>query len=310
MSRHNSVWSRVGGAVGLLIGLTGFGLVLFRLVDGWPAVSAALNDGQPMVALASVGVGLLGMSSIGTNWWVLLNRLGATVGLVQALFRYFVGQLGKYIPGGVWPIVGRAEMARRGGVAGSTAYASTLLSLALTYLAALMSAAIFLAIAGSSDSTWPWATWVLLAIPVGLMLLHPKALAAALSLVQRVTGRRAEVPIPPWSSTVVLALTHIPAWLAIAGATQLAAVAIGGDEAFAQIAFATCVSWFLGFVVVGLPGGLGVREAAFIALSGSLDPGVAAAVALVSRMVFITVDLTGAGLASLGARLLQRKIET
>ena len=69
----------------------------------------------------------------------------------------------------------------------------------------------------------------------------------------------------------------------------------GFGVSFPRIAFAACLSWFVGFVVIGLLGGLGVRESVFVELAGSLDPGVAAAVALVSRMVFVVVDVAGAG---------------
>jgi uncharacterized membrane protein YbhN (UPF0104 family) len=37
---------------------------------------------------------------------------------------------------------------------------------------------------------------------------------------------------------------------------------------FALIAAASAASWLAGFVVIGAPAGLGVREAAFVALAG------------------------------------------
>jgi glycosyltransferase 2 family protein len=40
------------------------------------------------------------------------------------------------------------------------------------------------------------------------------------------------------------------------------------DE-FPTLVAATCASWFAGFVVIGAPAGLGVREAVFVALTGA-----------------------------------------
>ena len=66
-----------------------------------------------------------------------------------------------------------------------------------------------------------------------------------------------------------------------------------------MILFATPVSWVVGFIVVGAPGGLGVREATFAAiLAGAVPPGVAPAVAIVARVVFMGVDTLGAVLVS------------
>ena len=39
-------------------------------------------------------------------------------------------------------------------------------------------------------------------------------------------------------------------------------------DSFAMLLAASAASWLAGFVVIGAPGGLGVREAAFVALAG------------------------------------------
>ena len=62
--------------------------------------------------------------------------------------------------------------------------------------------------------------------------------------------------------------------------------------------FAGVLSWVTGFIVVFVPGGLGVREAAFTAAAGgALDPEIAATVAVVSRLVFMSGDALGAAAA-------------
>jgi uncharacterized membrane protein YbhN (UPF0104 family) len=91
--------------------------------------------------------------------------------------------------------------------------------------------------------------------------------------------------------------------LAIGAATWLVAAALdpGAPDAL-NIVFATVLSWVVGFLVVPAPGGIGVREAVFVAAATSLSsPGVAAAVAVVARVVFIMVDLLGAGLSTAAA---------
>jgi hypothetical protein len=50
------------------------------------------------------------------------------------------------------------------------------------------------------------------------------------------------------------------------------------------------------------PGGVGVREAVFVAAAGSLDPGIAAATALAARLLFVIVDAAGALLGAFALR--------
>lgn len=283
----------------MAIGLVGLGFVLLRLAQNWTAVTESLSAARwPMVA-GAVGLGLVGMTTIGLNWhWMLRYHDFGLAHLRSSLHQYFVGQLGKYVPGGIWPIIGRAEMAVRGGAGRAGAYASTLLSLASTYLASLITAAVFIAVVGLRGEDSSWAVWLVLLVPVGLALLHPSVVSTVVEWVARMSGRALDLRIASWRRAVTLVVLHLPAWLAISGATFLVSEALGGGLGLDRIALATCIAWFLGFVVVGLPGGLGVREAVFVALVAPMDPAIAAAVALVSRVVFVAVDLAGAALST------------
>ena len=303
---------RITGLIGIAIGLLGLVFVVIRLAQDWDAVTDALSSARWPLVLLAVALGIAGMTTIGLNWHSMLRHAGGpSVSPRASLHQYFVGQLGKYVPGGVWPIVGRAEMAHRGGATRTAAYGSTLLSLASTYLASLMTAAVFMAVLGLRGGGSSWAVWLVLVVPIGLLMLHPRVVSRVVSLVSRISGRSLDLPVASWQRSVTIVLLHLPAWLAISGATYLVSQALGGGASLDRIGVATCVAWFLGFVVIGLPGGLGVREAAFVALVAPMDPAIAAAVALVSRVVFVVVDLVGAGIATgwhLGRP--QRKIET
>jgi uncharacterized membrane protein YbhN (UPF0104 family) len=287
---------RLGSLIGVAIGVLGLIFVGLRLAQDWDAVTAALGTANWSLVIVGLVLGLVGMSTIGLNWTLILRRLGAAESPIRTrLHQYFVGQLGKYVPGGIWPIVGRAEMAHRGGTARTPAYAGTLLSLASTYLAALLTAALFLVVAVARGAGSGWEVWVIALVPIGILLLHPKAMSRAVGILSRLTRRDLELPIPSWKQSITMVALHIPSWLAISAATYTVSEALGGDLAFDRIGVATCVAWFLGFVVIGLPGGIGVREAVFVSLTGPLGPSLAAAVALVSRVVFVLVDLMGAG---------------
>ncbi|WP_158542828.1 lysylphosphatidylglycerol synthase transmembrane domain-containing protein [Phytoactinopolyspora halophila] len=288
---------RAGRWIGSLIAVAGLAFVLRELLRSWDDVRSSLSGATPVPLVAAVLVGAGGMLLVGLGWRRCLAVLGVRRSVVDTLYRYYVGQLGKYVPGGIWPVVGRGEMARRGGVPGAAAYASTVLSMVVTYLAALLTAVVALLLdvvdAGTTAGDW-WL--VLLVLPVGVLGLHPRVVNGVLRLGRRVSGRKLDVPVPRWPESVVLVLWHVPAWVAIGMSTWLVAVSLAPVAPDPRnLVFAAVVSWFVGFVVVGSPGGIGVREAVFVALAASLSSaGVAAAVALTVRVLFIVVDVVSA----------------
>jgi glycosyltransferase 2 family protein len=289
---------RVADVLGVAIAVVGLAFVVRVLVRDREAVLAALDGVAILALLPALLLGLVAMGWIGASWRRCLAVLGAPEPLRAALHQYFVGQLGKYVPGGIWPVVGRAEMARRGGVPRLPAYGSTTLSLVFTYLAAVLTAAAAWAVLGRGGSVLAGA--VLALLPLGLIALHPRVLHAVLGVARRATGRDLDVPVPGWGISTRLVVRHVPAWLAISGATWIVAVALGANPDPAELVLATTVSWVVGFLAIGVPGGLGVREAVFIGLATSIGgPGTAAATALVARILFVLVDLTGAGVSSL-----------
>lgn len=295
--------ARLSTLAGILIGGVTCAFVVSELASEWSRVRSALADASPLW----IGVGFLccalGMASIGWAWADVLRLLGAPVARGRALAWYFVGELGKYLPGGVWPVLGRGELARRGGVPGPRAYASVALSLVTLYLAAMCVAIGFLPFAlgsdGSGGSDGPGAAaLLLLLLPLGLGALHPRVLAPVLDLVRRVTKRPLAIDVPPWRGTVGAVLRYVPTWLLNAGGTVAVAHAIAPDEGgLARVAFAATLSWIAGFLAIAVPAGAGVREAVFIAAAG-LPDGLGATVAVATRVLFILVDLGGAAIAA------------
>jgi uncharacterized membrane protein YbhN (UPF0104 family) len=288
------------GFVGTVIGIAGLGFAVFALARSWDEISAA--DFVPRILAMAGAVGIVGMTTIGLNWIRIMRATGGSVRVRHGLHWYFVGQLGKYIPGGLWAVLGRGELATRGGVERAIGYPSVGISLVTTYAAAATTGAIFIAF-GTATMT-ARISWI------GLSAATVTAVTLGLSgpVVRQVNtfvsrfGIRAELPsTSPRMSLSAIALT-MPAWLAIGGATALVGSALGFAVTPSQVIAATSYSWLAGFLVIPVPGGLGVREAAFIALyPGSTEE--AAAIAVSARIVFVLADLTGAALSTLASRL-------
>jgi hypothetical protein len=93
--------------VGAAVGLVGLGYVVRLLKTQGEAASELILSADPVALGASLALGLAGMTLIGLAWNRLLAILDRPMGTADAMRAYFVGQLGKYVPGGVWAIVGR-----------------------------------------------------------------------------------------------------------------------------------------------------------------------------------------------------------
>ncbi|CAN5909652.1 lysylphosphatidylglycerol synthase transmembrane domain-containing protein [soil metagenome] len=273
-------------------------LVVRQIADGWDDYGDQIADARWAWLLVAVPLAVAGMSSLGLVWRSALATLGATVRRRDVFVWYQVGNLGKYIPGGVFQILGRGELATRGGVPRSVAYNSVALSMGATYLCgALVSAALLPLVFIEQESiggTW----WVFLAIPLGLAALHPRVLGRFFNLAEKLFAGAGEAQVPTWTNAVRLVLRHTVGWLGNGVACWAVAVTFAPDAPFATIVFAGIVSWVAGFLVIFVPSGLGVREATFTAIAAtSLSPEIAATVAIVSRLAFVVADLIGAALA-------------
>jgi glycosyltransferase 2 family protein len=109
------------------------------------------------------------------------------------------------------------------------------------------------------------------------------------------------VDVPPWSNSIALVVRYIPSWLLVGTATWCVARAFDHNVGWMAVAPAAILSWIIGFLVP-VPGGVGVREAVFVALVGTIPRGVAATVAVTARLCFVLVDGGGAALAALSWR--------
>jgi hypothetical protein len=283
--------------VGVVLAAVCLAFVAGTLASQWSQVRTQIAEASPGWLLLAVLAAGGAMTWIAWCWRDALGLLGHRPDRRPVIAWYYSGEIGKYVPGGVWPVVGRGELARRGGVPASRAYPSVALSLAALYLAGLGVAAVLVPLDLAKQAQSPAALALLALLPMGLAALHPAVLGRARAVVVRLTGRGGDVPLPTWRATVALVARYVPAWLLIWAATWFVARALVADPPILRIGIATTLSWVAGFVAVPVPAGAGVREAVFVASAG-MPGGVAATVAVASRLAFLLVDVAGLALTA------------
>jgi hypothetical protein len=286
----------------LLVVVASLVFVVLTLVHDWGAASSALGHADLLWLVPAWMLAAAAIVFTAWRWGAAIAAVGGRRGSsARVIGTFFVGEIAKYLPGGIWSVLGRSEIARRDGRSRAVAYASVTLSLAAWYLAAAASALVLFAVflgAGTGGNTW-WPA-IPVAVVVGVGALHPALHRRLLAIAQRVLRRRLDLDLPTWAKCLKLAASYVPTWVGIAVATTMVAYALDPHPPVVRVALAAIVSWMIG-IVSPAPAGIGVREAVFIAACG-LPAGPAAAAAVLARLIFVLVDVSGAVLGSLVLR--------
>lgn len=280
--------------------------VVYAVVRNWADMSVHLDKiSWSTFAWSTLAAGVgTWLTMIG--WKTLLRDLGSDLHLAPASGVYFVGQLGKYLPGSLWSVLVQADMAsalkvprRRTAVTGLLALG---LALATGFLVGLPAAS-YLLTRASTGFDW----WLLLGIPILVVLCVPRLLNALIARMLR-TLRRDPLEHDLSGGAVLRAVViFVLVWVAFGVHTLLLARAVAGDGAHPDLTTAAmtgyALSVSLGMLTVVLPAGLGAREGLLtLILSTAIPTPAAAAVAIMSRFIVTVVDV----LAALGGWLYAR----
>lgn len=279
------------------------GLLVYALVREGDAVGASFARlGVWHVGVSALAL-LAGLVAQMLSWRALFDGPGDGLPVRDAAHVYFVGQLGKYVPGSVWAVVAQTELARRYGLARVHSATVALAAMAVLTVTGATTAAIALVV-GSPDAVAAY-WWALLVVPVGAVLLWPPVFNRVLALGLRLRRGAGEPPATTTCGLLQSAGWAFCMWALYGVHAWFLAIDLGargwGDAAVVGGAFA--LAWVVGFLVIVAPAGAGPREAAFVlALSPVMDTGSALALALASRVIWTLGDAGAAGIAALARR--------
>jgi GT2 family glycosyltransferase len=260
----------------IVAALAGVGFALHR--DGPAAFSALGRPGALPLVGAAAAANLAGLL-IGMVAWRVLVPVG---GLAAARI-FFLGQLGKYLPGRVWGVVTHVDLGRRAGVPAERMVTAYLVSIGLTILSG----------AGVGLLAAPGAWIAAPALAFVACLVWPSLLNRPITLVARLV-KRPITPVPAGRLRLALGLAVL-SWLVSGLHLWAIVVALGaapaGSAAVAIGAFS--LATVAGSLSVITPDGWGVREFALTAALATVLPlGVAGVAAIASRLVCVVVEVS------------------
>jgi uncharacterized membrane protein YbhN (UPF0104 family) len=293
---------RLAGLVVIVAVAFGGGFAIYRqrheFVD-------TLHKMGPGIAIGAFACGVLGVIATCPAWREVLRGLGVRFPRAEAARVFFTTQLGKYLPGSVWPIIMQMEAGKSRGASRRTMLAGNLVANLLNCTIGLVVGCILLPIYDAHALEQYW--WALIGLPFLLALLHPRAIPGLLDRILALVHRpplgehlslRAEMRASGWS---------LAGWvgLGLQLTVMCAALGHGGFSTFVLCTGGMALAYSLGVLFIPAPAGAGIREVILtLVLESILNKGEALAVVVASRVMLIGSDVLLAGASLLLRELL------
>jgi len=300
----------MGTIVKIVFGVAVLGFGIYFFASRWDEIRPELaraNWGWLIAALAFASVGL------SSSAFMLRSLMEMTSGhrlpAPAAARLFFVSQLGKYLPGSIWPVVVVNQMGRKHEIDGDASATAGVLALFLSLVTG-GAFGIVVTVTGAAGGSGTGLWWLLLLLPVVVLLALPQVVFRMINVGLKLLRRkpiefsrasRSHYFAACGFSLVTWALLGLQCWaICVALDADPLRSLLGAVGGFA-------LAYAAGTLFVPAPSGAGVREAVLgLTLSGTLPdvPGfqhsaAVAAVVLLSRVFLIVLDFVFAGASML-----------
>lgn len=292
----------VGPAIKVGFGIAVLAFGVWFVASRWSRVNAALGTARPGWLVLAAGFAVVGLLASMAGFRAVVTAVARRLPVPDVARVHFISQLGKYVPGSVWPIVALTELCRRYQISRRAAASAGVLTLVFSLATGGVVGITLVVIAAAHASSGLW--WLLLLIPVAFVLGHPRIVMAVLNRLLRLAHREpVDVDIHGRALRDVLAWPLV-AWLFLGLQCWALVVALGGNAVTSLVpaigGFA--LAYTAGTLFIPAPAGAGVREAILaVALVGvlrdssSFNHDSIIVVVLLSRVLLAVLDFAQAG---------------
>ncbi len=295
-------WMRWAGlAVGVLI----VAALAWTVVRAWPVVTAfdwQLSPGWLVLAVV-LGFASLGLSALAYE--AILGGLHRPAPPVLATVSAWArSMLARYVPGNVLMFVGRAVLAEAHGVPKRVTLAATVYEVVLAVAAAALLAVVALLDIGSASAVGPVA-WLVLAVPLAVLLMHPRVFGPASAWTLRRVGRERLQALLPFGRVMMMVSWYLVSSALIGFSVWAFMRGVGGPDIGDPVGVASgfLLAFVVSMAVFIVPSGLGVRDAMLaLVLARQVPGGVAIALSIGSRLFLIAIELVFVIVATVAGR--------
>ena len=295
---------QVVGTLLVLVVLLFYGRTLVGQWDELLALRATVHPNWGLFGLSGAVV-LVSYAVLIETWRRTVTAWGARISWRDAARIWFVSNLGKYVPGGIWQIGAMGVMAQEKGVPPTAAVGSSL----VVNLVNLLAGCIVTVIAGGR--ALGGAGFVPLSILAAVVALStPWILPWAARMVRQLSGRDIPEPRIPVTAVFGALIGCSVAWVLYGVAFRMLAISLFGSASGTTASYIAVftLAYVIGYAVLFAPAGLGVRETSltkFLFLA-QLEVGASAALLVIASRLWLTVLEAAPGLLYLVAGRIAR----
>ncbi|HEY9702555.1 MAG TPA: lysylphosphatidylglycerol synthase domain-containing protein [Allocoleopsis sp.] len=271
------------------------GITLFFLINAiaknWAEIININFTSHSWINIAiALSLNVLGYIWSGYIWSVILKSLNQPVNSLLMIKIYLKTNIAKYIPGNIWHFTGRIMGVKDAGGSIVAATISTLLEILL-----MISAALFIAFLGIKTQ---YIILQIIALMLILIVIHPRCLNPLLKIAKKIKFKQEnnehneELKIDKYPFLILLGEIIFLILRGMGFIVVLMSVKSVNVEQIPLILSSFSISWLLGLIVPGAPGGMGIFELSAIALlSQQFAPGIIIPVVALFRLITIISEL-------------------
>jgi uncharacterized membrane protein YbhN (UPF0104 family) len=214
-----------------------------------------------------------------------MRALGAPITFAQSIWMIATTQIGKYVPGKVWYMLGRVYVGRQARLDGKSLALSMVLEACLLHVTGGIIFLISMVISGNYNTNRLIISLVL--ISVAVIILHPKVLNRVANFFLRILKKPQIASTLSYGQIMQISIYFFGLWIFQVIGFYLLIKAIYPIPFYhiLHLAATYTLAWISGSVAIFTPGGLGVREGVMtLMLSSILPMPLAIAISFITRV--------------------------
>ena len=220
---------------------------------------------------------------------IILKKIDIKLNLKRVIGARLISDMGRYVPGKIWLVLGRLYLFKKEGVEKSKVFLSMMIELPAMMMGGFL---LFLAtlIWWKDISNIMPQMMVLALLPILLIMMHPKFLNWIINFVLKIFKKDAVRLSLNYFDILKITLFYGIYWIVygLAFAMLIHSTYPLGVLQIIQIMGIFPISWIIGYLAFITPGGLGVREGVLVCLLGFIMPVPLAIIFSIASRIWIT----------------------
>lgn len=288
----------------IIFGLAGVFFLVYLLVKNWNSLAG--HDWRFNIWIFVLSAVVLWLAIAGSvfTYARLLNLLSSKRIPYWQVYRLFnITNIGRYIPGRFWSIVGFVYYSGEYGINPKKAAVATVINEIASKTAALIVGLLYFLFSDTYSQFLPLIFGVLV---IDFVIIYPPVLNKVANIILRLMKKHpVEINIR-YADILKICSMYVIVWLIHSLAFYILVVSITRIAPVNPLQFAAILPlcWIIGYLVIFAPGGIGVREAMLVVTLGQFMPKeIALLIAVIQRIWFTLIE----GLNFLLALLIPRE---